>query len=240
MKKLIAVVVAVLVLLMFLMVNYLMWDKENLMKKSENDRIEQDWLRGQNRTLQSTIAEQEKEKAILVNENKSLQERLEELSTEVKAYADRENEYIKTIELKKSIVASYKQIAISTLQGITEKWLLDVTSAEYESAFELLATDHRFFGRKMTRDVFDAYLQKNIVSLALVKDESGVETVLFEMAGNESDDLTIRVRTRVDVLLAETKDENVGGLTDGQDVLVITFRYIPDTEKWGILQLTAE
>ena len=59
MKKFVIVMIAILVLFVFLMLNYLLWDKENLLKQSEHDKIEQDWLRGQNRTLQATVNEQE-------------------------------------------------------------------------------------------------------------------------------------------------------------------------------------
>jgi thymidylate synthase len=53
------------------MLNYLLWDKENLQKQSATDKIEQDWLRGQNRTLQTTVDEQEAAINQLTNENKA-------------------------------------------------------------------------------------------------------------------------------------------------------------------------
>ena len=59
MKKFVIVMITIMILFVFLMVNYLLWDKENLLKQTESDKIEQDWLRGQNRTLQATVNEQE-------------------------------------------------------------------------------------------------------------------------------------------------------------------------------------
>ena len=49
MKKFVIVIISIVVLFSFLMLNYLVWDKENLQKQRESDRLEQDWLKGQNR-----------------------------------------------------------------------------------------------------------------------------------------------------------------------------------------------
>lgn len=47
--------IAAIVLFVFLMLNYLVWDKERLQNQRESDKIEQDWLRGQNRILSTTV-----------------------------------------------------------------------------------------------------------------------------------------------------------------------------------------
>ena len=40
MKKFVVVMITILVLFVFLMLNYLLWDKENLLKQSESDKLE--------------------------------------------------------------------------------------------------------------------------------------------------------------------------------------------------------
>ena len=59
MKKFVVVMISVIVLFVFIMLNYLVWDKEKLQNQRESDRIEQDWLRGQNRILSTTVSELE-------------------------------------------------------------------------------------------------------------------------------------------------------------------------------------
>ena len=60
MKKFVTVIISFLILFIFLTLNYLLWDKENLLKLRDNDRIEQNWLRGQNLSLQNTVEQLER------------------------------------------------------------------------------------------------------------------------------------------------------------------------------------
>lgn len=238
MKKFIVIVVALMVLLMFLMVNYLLWDKENLLKQSENDRIEQDWLRGQNRTLDSTIAEQERQLAALETEKKALEARIEALTADVKEITDRESDYIKTIELQKRVVDTYKEQMTDGLQRLTKGWF--DTLAAGTLTLEPFSVDALIFGRKMDETSFSEWYVRNIASINLSMGADGVTPLLFESAGDTNDDYTVRVRAQVSVLLAEGHEDNVGGLSEGDDVVLLTFRYVSAARGWVISNLVAE
>lgn len=100
MKKFVIVMITILVLFVFLMVNYLLWDKENLLKQTESDKIEQDWLRGQNRTLQSTVNEQEQAIKALEKEKNQLSTRISGLEQELKRINSLTEDYRKEIAEK--------------------------------------------------------------------------------------------------------------------------------------------
>ena len=76
MKKFVIVMIAAIVLFVFLMLNYLVWDKERLQNQRESDKIEQDWLRGQNRILSTTVND-------LEQANKKLEEEVAYQKTEI-------------------------------------------------------------------------------------------------------------------------------------------------------------
>ncbi len=86
MKKFVVIMISALVLFTFLMLNYLLWDKENLQKQRETDKVEQDWLRGQNRILTTTVEELEQANSKLEKEIKEYKDNIDDMESRIKLF----------------------------------------------------------------------------------------------------------------------------------------------------------
>ena len=164
MKKFVIVMIAILVLFVFLMLNYLLWDKENLLKQSEHDKIEQDWLRGQNRTLQATVNEQEQTIKALEKEKDQLQTRIKNLQEELQLINSQIENYRKEISEKGQAINSYKMFTEGLLCQLILDWFDNISSHDHNAAWELMASDHLIFDKQYNREDFSWYLRPYITS----------------------------------------------------------------------------
>ncbi|HOQ75234.1 MAG TPA: hypothetical protein PK369_01525 [Thermoclostridium sp.] len=248
MKKFVVVMITILVLFVFLMLNYLLWDKENLQKQSEYDRIEQDWLRGQNRTLQATVNEQEQTITALEKEKTQLQNRMDNLQEELKKANSQVENYRKEISDKGQAINNYKMLTEGLLCQLTLDWFESISSRDYDAVWELLAPDHTIFGRQYNQEDFFRDLEAvHSVSLVPITDEeddgAGRETdakpweaagYQFEILRGFGNEYEVMAELMAEVTLDEDAAGEVTGWAQGSNRIRITFLFNPNDQKWAI------
>ncbi len=252
MKKFVIVMITILVLFVFLMVNYLLWDKENLLKQTESDKIEQDWLRGQNRTLQSTVNEQEQAIKALEKEKNQLSTRISGLEQELKRINSLTEDYRKEIAEKGQAINNYKMFTEGLLCELTLDWFESISNRDYEAAWDLLASDHMIFGKQYNREDFFRYLE-SVHSIGLVRkageedDGAGKEGYKkhwtadgfsFEILKGYGDEYEVMTELQVEVVL---DGKHAGEVTDwmqGLSQLRMLFLFSHEDQKWEIKTVT--
>jgi len=243
MKKFAVVMITILVLFLFLMLNYLLWDKENLLKQSESDKLEQDWLRGQNRTLQSTVNEQEQTIKTLEEEKNDLQTRINNLEQALKLVNSQAEGYRNEITNKNNVIGNYKLHMEDMLCRLTLDWFESISKRNYEAAWELMDANCLVFGNRYSREDFFRYLEA-IHSIALAhsaegerdtdgrtNDETGYAFKILEKYGSDYEIVAV-VHAEVAI-----NQKHAGDITDwvqGTNRLQMNFRLDPDNQKWAI------
>lgn len=250
MKKFVVVMITILVLFVFLMLNYLLWDKENLLKQSESDKIEQDWLRGQNRTLQSTVNEHEQTIKALEKENDELSAKVKGLEQELGQLKAVAEGYRKEIAIKDLAIDSYKMFTEDKLCELTQEWFACINQRDYDAAWKFMASDYLMFGRYYDQEGFKAYLEA-IRSIALSRNadaaaegrktgegQNASAGFSFEIRRNYGSTYEVAAVMQADVAINEARAGEIPELVQGPNRLQLTFRFNPEDREWAIQDLS--
>lgn len=262
MKKFVIVMISFLVLFVFLMLNYLLWDKENLQKQSATDKIEQDWLRGQNRTLQTTVDEQEAAINQLTNENKAQEKRIADLERQLNQSKLLQESATEQVETLTQAINEYRMFTRDTLKGMTNSWFSTINEARHEDAMVFFSNETKLFGKQLNREQYPVDMA-SIASISFVINEEKPEasfTVLkgssgvYEVRAEAVVELRAAVEDEVEEKLMSDdesqKDDDTQvetpkaeavlpfeGLTEGINSLRLTYLYSPEDQKWVIIDV---
>ncbi len=244
MKKLIVLIISVIILSVFLMMNYLLWDKDNLLKQQETDKVQQDWLRGQNKAMEANITELEGQITTLEKDKASLNEQNNSLQRQVRSASDREVLQKRTISEKLQSLESLKTSSLPLLQQRFEGWMIAVNEGRGEDSFRWFSRDFQFLQRVLSQEKYIDYVGLNIQSISYHLPENPENTtvveitpdkeVLFERIGSEAADLTVLVRMQVYITLKPEADTSSPSLVNGLNTLQVQFTYDTINQKWLI------
>jgi len=233
MKKFVVVMISAIILFVFLMLDYLVWDKEKLQNQRESDKIEQDWLRGQNRILTTTVDELEAAKKKLEEEIASQEKEISSLEEELRDARQKEVNYLKENQKQKEALDTFKSLMKEDVKLITQKWFSSITQKAYHDSFAFLGKDFTLWGKSYEeKEYID--LISNIISISLAeKRDSGQESVFTILSGGEPN--IIQASLLVDAYIEEDAHEILPQLVNGINNLEVGFVYDADKENWVIL-----
>jgi len=238
MKKFVVVMISAIVLFAFLMLNYLVWDKERLQNQRESDKIEQDWLRGQNRILSTTVDELEEANKKLEEEVASQKKELSELEEELREARQKESDYLQEKQKQKEALDTFKGILKEDVKQIAQKWFSSITQKAYQDSFAFLDKDFTLWGKSYEeKEYIDLISHINSISLA-EKSGSGQDSVFTILSGGEPD--VIQAGVMVDAYIEEDSKEFLPHLVNGINTLEVGFIYNKDKESWVILYVVTK
>jgi hypothetical protein len=242
MKKFIVFMSSIFVLFVFLMLNYLIWDKESLIQQSESDRIQQEWLRGENLTLESTIKGKDQELATLKALNLSQTTQITQIQKSSKDLEDQITEMEKLISGKESTIMLFRRQAVPQLQQDFELWMKEVSQREVDESFTYFSGVAALFGEIMTEAQYRTFIESTLLEIRF-SDETGIEgeviPVLFVMDASYENPLLLRIHTRLYISIAET-DEDSQELISGTYNMLISFRLDELSGNWKIQSIELE
>lgn len=243
MKKFIVFVISLLFLAVFLMMNYFIWDQDNLLQMQEDSEAQQAWLRGQNRTLTDTISELEDIVNALENDISRLTEQTGNLQRQVITTTGREAELRRTLDGNRQKLDMLRTASLPILKDIFSSWMLAVNENRSADSYLSFSPDFRFMMQAFTREKYQAFLDANIYSIQFSLPEGETSTSsaepmpaepLFERIGNEADDLTVLVRTQVLIAHEPEATEDPDVFNEGLNSLELQFIYDTINRKWYI------
>lgn len=231
MKKLVLILVCVIVLTVFIAMNYLLWDRENKLQSYESlnssknvsiealsDKIKT--LEESNGQLQATIDD-------LVNRNKRL--------TDDNAQIELDRMKLQTeVSSKNGAIEKLKQTAdMKDLEEVIKKWIDDVDNGQYENAYKLIDPNAINLTGFRNQDDFSDYFKTNIKSMKY----RSVKLVTDSIPKNRIGDLIFKVV--LDVKKTDASVDNSVMFSDGQNIRY--FKLVFDTEKnnWVISEISA-
>lgn len=238
MKKFVVIMISFLVLFIFLMLNYLIWDKENLLKQSASDRIEQDWLRGQNRTLQSTIDEHEATIRSMETEKETNLQKIADLEQKLRLATSQQEEYKNQMDAQLSIIEDYKMGFEEILKNYTIQWFTEITEKKYEESWLILDENHKLWSEHYTQEDYIAMISV-ITSIALMaqNQDEAERTPAFSLIKGEGDEFQVVASVLAEVALDPEKKDAFQYMKDGVNKLQITWKYASGQNKWAILDI---
>jgi hypothetical protein len=246
MKKFVIVMITLLVLFIFLMLNYLLWDKENLQKQSESDRVQQDYLRGQNITLQATIDEQKQAIKTISDEYEEAKRKIRDLERQLKEATTLNGSLNVQVDYKNGAIDNYKQFMAHTLREVAAEWFGDISSGNYEESYKALDSDYLLFGGHYPIDAYVSYISAiQSISFPQPTEEDGEQETEprgknepdFEILHGRGGEYEIIATATVEASIADDQEANFRDMTDGVNRLQIAFRYNQDNRAWAIFSI---
>lgn len=233
MKKFVVVMISFLVLFVFLMLNYLLWDKENLLKQRDTDKIEQDWLRGQNRTLQNTVEELEQDIKALDKLNDEQRDKIVDLEQQVRLALQRENDYLKELQVKDAALGDFKSFMGDKLSIIAVQWFNDISKDRVEESFTLLDEGATLWGKIYSKEEYIKFISA-IQAIAMQEEQKETGIKPLTILEDQGEPYVIMTQIQVTVSIKEENSESFKDLVSGQNTLEVVFKYSPDTTHWEI------
>lgn len=234
MKKFVIVIISFLVLFIFLVLNYLLWDKENLLKQRDTDKIQQDWLRGENLTLRTTVEELEQSVSNLEEEKDAQRDEIVELEQQVRLALQRENSNLKAIQEKDQALYDYKLLMSDELKSVATLWFSHISKSEYEESFNLLDKDFTLWNKRFNLQEYIEFISE-IKSITLQEEPKDSEDKAFIILGDGDEPYIIKTQIKVNIDSKESKI--IEDLESGANTLEVSFKYNRDTSNWVIMSI---
>lgn len=230
MKKVVLVLVCSVVIIVFVALNYLLWERENNIKSFEN-------IENLSASKSANIDALGKEIKDLDDINSDLKKKISDLEDNKKLLQDinsksvTDNQNLKgELSDKDDLIFALKQQAdLTPFEGIIKKWVESVDKGQYESAFQLQSN---LPGGNKDNPSLNDFLNKyksavksmKLKSFMLVAEETKVE---------KKGDLVFKVELEV----KKTGNESGDLFTEGQNERYFAFSYNKVKKNWEISKI---
>lgn len=228
MKKLVLVMTCILILTIFIALNYLLWDRENKIQNFES-------LNSSKSASIDTLGEKIKN---LDDVNKRLNERVNELETNNKALVDKNNQLTQeksllqiNLDNKTALMDKYKhQLDMKFFEDQIRSWAENIEKGQYDAAFDLQSKDAL---KADGVDNFNDFANKFRKIIKTVK----VKSVKFELDGLPEDKKDfIVIKAALDVKKIENSGKSI--FEDGVNERYFTFAFDTAKNNWVISSIS--
>lgn len=228
MKKLVLVMTCILILTIFMALNYLLWDRENKIQNFES-------LNYSKSASIDTLGEKIKN---LDDVNKRLNERVNELESNNKALVDKNNQLTQeksllqiNLDNKTALMDKYKhRLDMKPFEDQIRSWAENIEKGQYDAAFDLQSKDAL---KADGVDNFNDFANKFRKIIKTVK----VKSVKFELDGLPEDkkDFVV-IKAAFDVKKIENSGKSI--FEDGVNERYFTFAFDPAKNNWVISSIS--
>ena len=230
MKRFVVIITSLLIIFVFVALNYLLWDRESLVAQGESNLANIDTLTRMNMTLNQ-------EKNTLEQQVTDLKKQIQNLEGRIKGLEGEINIQKSVTEEKVKMVMDMKdQINPVPVKTMTLEWVNNIMEKKYSEAYLKGGTSCSFWGNYWSMRSLADYFDQNIEQIQLVKNEESKP--IIEVIPINTPDWEMSVYIRVDVTL---KDEaELDYLKEGENVLHMTCNYVQRLDQWTITSVFSE
>lgn len=234
MKKFVLVMFCALLVLVFIALNYLLWDRENKVRNIES-------LESSNASNKASIDVLGREIKRLEDEKKLLEEKLSQLENEnsrlnleIDLVKQEVSETEKKLAKKLALIDKLKETAdLSKAEEPVRKWVEAVNNGEYENAYRLMLTQMENQGGVINLVDFTDSYKKSIKSMEL----KSIELYAGDVPENSKGNIIFKVS--LEVIIA---DNNLAGgiwFDEGLNERYIAMDYNEEKDEWVIASIAS-
>lgn len=234
MKKLVLVVVWILLIAVFVVLNYLIWDRENKEKDIES-------LESLNASNSSSIAalgreinNLETEKKRLETEIFNLEKKISDLEETNKEIEEDNRKNLEIISRKNEIIYKLiQQLDKKEVEKVIIKWADNINNGNYDEAYKLMRLSPSSNQALMNSKEFAENYKNSIKSIKIETMELLPEEILREdISGDKKGDIVYKVIFNVEK--SEGYDKSITSFSEGLNERYITLDYSVEMEQWMI------
>ncbi|NLY19132.1 MAG: hypothetical protein GX045_09355 [Clostridiaceae bacterium] len=231
MKRFEAIVTSLLIIFVFVALNYLLLDRESLVNLRESNQASIDAISRINMNLSE-------EKSKLLEQNEILVTKVAELETKVETLEERIDEQQNKInEQTEFILAMKMHINPLPLKKAAIEWVNLLSENQLGTAFMKSEESCKYWKNEWNLRAFTGYFEQNVESIKLILTGDEQQPVV-EVMPSSSADWYVNVEVHVEVKLKENARED--NLKNGGNILKLTYNYNERTEQWLISEVSSE
>ncbi len=220
MRKLVLVIVSVVLLSVFIAVNYLLWKNEQYSKSGENKEALINALYGNIKYLEDANAQLNNEK----KNYEALAKRLESEKDSLEYEVDRLNELL---EQRNQLIYMFKQeVDLSSARAVIVQWIDGINKGDYSAAASLMSKPIKLLGQNATAIEFENYYSEHIKQIRI----KSIELYKSETPAERKGDIVFVVSLDVEKLKEEEKPE----YREGDNLKYIIVQYDVSGKRWII------
>lgn len=231
MKRFVVIITSLLIIFVFIALNYLLWDRESLVTLRESNQASIDALSRINMNLSE-------ENSKLTRQAEEMKVQIEELTEKVRELEESNLEQQLVIEEQKQFILDLKT-RINPEPVIAEAidWVNSINEKNFDKAFLKSSALCSFWGNNWTPRIFSNYFVQNVKDVQLVlnaeEPSSSIEVIPYQ-----TPDYNVKVNLRVYVELTE---KSIGEyLQQGENIIELDFTYNDRLDQWVIKAVSSE
>ncbi len=230
MKKLILVMVCIIVLAIFIALNYLLWDRDNKIQSfqdlNSSKSVSIDALTDKIKNLDETVRQLNSTVDSLESKNKELFNSNTELDsdkTKLQSQIQNLNAAISRLKLSANL---------DVLQNNIRKWTESLEKGQYDVSYRLMDTESINIDAFKSMDGFSGYFKNNIKSISIKSIKLAIDEIPADKAGN------IIYKIVFDIKKTDNADATDQFFTEGQSTMYMTIGFNIKKNNWVITAMT--
>ncbi len=230
MKRFVVIVTSLLIIFVFIALNYLIWDREDLLTIRESNQASIDALSRINMSLNEDKNRLEKQVEELDSQVKDQEEKITELEESLQTLQEEADNKLQFILALKS------QINTQPLQNLTIDWINALAEKNFPVAYIKNGSNCTFWGEMWSLKVFSDFFDENVESIEpIVRGEE--QKPVLEVIPTEKPDWEIKICIEVDVKLAEGVEQEY--ISQGINIFELTYTYSERIDQWVVISVSS-
>ncbi len=224
MKRFVMIITSLLIIFIFIALNYLLWDRENLVTQSESNQASIEALTRMNMTLNQEKNSLEHQIAELKLQNQGLEDTIKGLESEIavqKSITDEKEKFIYNMK---------EHIDTKPLEAMALEWVNAIIERKYSEAYLKSGVNCSFWGDPWSLRIFADYFDQNVEQIQFVQNKESKP--IINIIPIKTPDWEMSVYIRVHVTLREGADQSC--LKPGENVLHMACTYVQQMDQWVI------
>ncbi|MBP7175263.1 MAG: hypothetical protein KBA53_03450 [Thermoclostridium sp.] len=230
MKRFVMIITSMLIIFVFIALNYLLWDRESLVAQGESNQANIDTLTRMNMTLNQEKNSLDLQATELKKQIENLEEKIKGLEGEITLQKRVTDEKVKMVMNMKDHI---DRVPVET---ITLEWVNNIIEKKYSEAYLKSGASCSFWGNFWSVGSLTEYFDQNTERIQLVR--NGESKPVIEVIPINTPDWEMSVYIRVDVALKEGAEQDY--LKPGENVLHMTCNYVQRSDQWTITSVSSE
>lgn len=231
MKRFVVIITSFLIILVFIAMNYLLWDRESLVALKESNQDSIDTLTRMNMTLTQEKNRLEQQTEDLNEEIASLKEKIRNLEMDV---LDQKRA---VTEKEKFILNMKEQMDTAPVKIMALNWVNSLNQKKYTDAYLNGGTSCSYWGNIWTVRIFSEYFDQNVEQIELLLNRENSEPQI-EVISIKIPNWDMSVYIRVNVVLKEGASDEF--LKQGENILHLACTYSEQMGQWVITSVYSE
>jgi len=231
MKRFVVIVTSLMIIFVFIALNYLLWDRESLVTLRDSNQASIDALSRINMNLSE-------ENSKLSRQIEEMRGQMEALNEKIKELEDINQEQQDVIgELEKFILELKSHINPQPVETEAYEWINSISGKNFDKALLKFSSTCTFWGNNWTPRMFTNYIVNNVVNIKPVINTENNKPEI-EIIPYQTPDFNVKAVLRVHVDLNDGATQEY--LKEGENIIELDFTYNDRLEQWTITSVSSE